>query len=181
MRHRTTFQILIVERAFTPEYRQALRRLPKPSRVCGRRTPGDLNDLSIGDLLDLQVGEDARALVIKIAQIILRVSPRRAMRERADRMLGFLFWIESELQRIAQLFENIQQTPTADELRAGIRDLNFGAFGLIDWYARRQGYKDQNDAAKVAWVRVYKCMDIDNKHAAYERRLREVISQKTNK
>ena len=37
-----------------------------------------------------------------------------------------------------------------EEIKAGINDLDFGPFGIIDWYAHRQGYQDQDDAAKVA-------------------------------
>ena len=68
--------------------------------------------------------------------------------------------------------------PTPEEIKAGINDLDFGPFGIIDWYAHRQGYQDQDDAAKVAWVRVCECMRIDNERIAFERRLREIMANK---
>lgn len=176
---RTTRQMLAIERALTPESRAALQALPKPDKVCGVRTPRNLNDLTIGDLFNLQVA-GPQALIEKIAAVILKVHPRRCYNERADKMLGFVFWVGRELERIAALFASTSSQPTPEEIRAGINDLDFGPFGVIDWYARRQGYKDQNDAANVAWVRVYKCMDIDNKQAAFERRLRDIIANKNS-
>lgn len=175
---RTTRQLLAIECVLTPQSRAALLRLPKPDKVCGRRTPRDLNDLTIGDLLELQTGGDAHALIERIASVILKVHPRRCYRERANRMLGFVFWVGRELERIAALFASAGSEPTPDEIKAGINDLDFGAFGLLDWYAHRQGYQDQNDAAKVAWVRVRECLRIDNKRAVFERRLREIIANK---
>lgn len=178
LKKRTTQQLLAIERVLTPESRAALMRLPKPDKVCGRRTPRDLNDLTIGELLDLQTGSDAHGLIERIASVILKVRPGRCYRERADRMLGFVFWVGRELERIASLFASVSSQPTPDEIKAGINDLDFGAFGILDWYSHRQGYQDQNDAAKVAWVRVHECLRIDNKRAAFERRLREIIANK---
>lgn len=178
VKKRTTRQLLSIERVLTPESRAALLRLPKPDKVCGRRTPRDLNDLTIGDLLELQTDGDAHALIERIASVILKVRPRRCYRERADRMLGFVFWVGRELERIAALFASVSNLPTPEEIKAGINDLDFGAFGILDWYAHRQGYQDQNEAAKVAWVRVRECLRIDNKRATFERRLREIIANK---
>lgn len=170
-------QVLAIERVLTPESRAALLALPKPDKVCGVKTPRNLNDLSIGDLLGLQV-DDPKALVERIAVVILKVHPSRCLRERADRMLGFVFWVGREMERIAALFAGTSSQPTPEEIKAGINNLDFGPFGIIDWYAHRQGYPDQNDAAKVPWVRVCECMRIDNERIAYERRLREIMANK---
>lgn len=169
--------MLAIERVLTPESRAAILSLPKPDKVCGVRVPRNLNDLTIGDLFSLQV-DGAHALIERIATVILKVHPRRCYNERADKMLGLVFWVGHELERIAGLFASVANEPTSDEIKAGINNLDFGPFGVIDWYARRQGYRDQNAAANVAWVRVYKCMEIDNKQAAFERRLREIIANK---
>lgn len=170
-------QMLAIERALTPESRAALEALPKPDKVCGLRTPRNLNDLTIGDLFNLQVN-DASVLVERIARVILKVNPRRCYNARADKMLGLVFWVGRELERIAGLFENISNKPTTDEIKAGINDLDFGPFGVLDWYAHRQGYQDQNDAADVAWVRIRECMRIDNERVAFEQRLRDIIANK---
>ena len=87
IKKRTTRQVLAIERVLTPESRAALQTLPKPDKVCGVRTPRNLNDLTIGDLFSLQA-DGTHALIERIASVILKVHPRRCYNERADKMLG---------------------------------------------------------------------------------------------
>lgn len=179
VKNKTTRQMLAIERVLTRESRAALEALPKPEKVCGVRVPRNLNNLTMGDLLELQVNGN-NALIDKIATVILKVRPRRCYNERADKMFGFVFWVGRELERIAGMFKSSSNEPTPDEIKAGINDLDFGPFGVLDWYAHRQRYQDQNDAANVAWVRVCECLRIDNERAAYEQRLREILASKNN-
>ena len=76
IKKRTTRQVLAIERVLTPESRTALQTLPKPNKVCGVRTPLNLNDLTIGDLFSLQA-DGVHALIEQIASVILKVHPRR--------------------------------------------------------------------------------------------------------
>jgi hypothetical protein len=66
--------------------------------------------------------------------------------------------------------------PTQQQVRAGINNLRFGLFGVLDWYALRMGYQDHEKVADVPWINIYKCMDMDAKKAIYERKYQEVIS-----
>ena len=75
IKKRTTRQVLAIERVLTPESRAALQTLPKPDKVCGVRTPRNLNDLTIGDLFSLQA-DGTHALIERIASVILKVHPR---------------------------------------------------------------------------------------------------------
>ena len=119
IKKRTTRQVLAIERVLTPESRTALQTLPKPNKVCGVRTPLNLNDLTIGDLFSLQA-DGVHALIEQIASVILKVHPRRCYNERADKMLGFVFWVGRELERIAALFASTSNQPTPEEIKAGI-------------------------------------------------------------
>ena len=123
IKKRTTRQVLAIERVLTPESRAALQTLPKPDKVCGVRTPRNLNDLTIGDLFSLQA-DGTHALIERIASVILKVHPRRCYNERADKMLGFVFWVGRELERIAALFARTSNQPTPEEIKAGINDLD---------------------------------------------------------
>jgi hypothetical protein len=60
-------------------------------------------------------------------------------------------------------------------MRAGIDRLNFGVFGLIDWYARRMGITDHDEVLKVPVLRVYQCLKMDKEQQEYENRLAKVI------
>ena len=113
IKKRTTRQVLAIERVLTPESRAALQTLPKPDKVCGVRTPRNLNDLTIGDLFSLQA-DGTHALIERIASVILKVHPRRCYNERADKMLGFVFWVGRELERIAALFASTSNQPTPE-------------------------------------------------------------------
>ncbi len=168
-----------LERILTEESKRTLQTAPKPGEVCGVAVPHDLNDLTIGELFSLKA-DSQHDLVEHIASIVLRIDPLRLYDERADKVFGLLFWVGRELERISKLFERANRKPTPEEVKAGALNLDFGPFGILDWYATRQGYKDQNEVMGVPWVRIYECMRIDNERAAYERRLQEILAKKNS-
>ena len=47
-------------------------------------------------------------------------------------------------------------------------------FGILDWYAKRMGITNHDEVLTVPWLRIYKCMDMDNKVEQYQRRLNEI-------
>lgn len=178
----TAARILRIEKALTVTSREWLNKQPRPERLCGRRVPETLDDLSFGDLLGLQdaaTGTTTKS-VVTLVRLILKTRRPDAwiLRERADKVFGFINWVTKELERIGGLFKATEHTPDEDEVAAGINDLNFGPFGLIDWYARRMGYTDHNDVLSVPWLRVYQCMKMDADRDKYERRLRDIVNAK---
>ena len=58
--------------------------------------------------------------------------------------------------------------------------LDFGSFGVLDWYARRMGITNQNEVREVAWVRIFQCMKNDAIKNEYERRLAKQYKPKKN-
>ena len=82
------------------------------------------------------------------------------------------------MQRINKLFASTSVPPTAEEQQAGADSLNFGPFGLLDYYALRMGITDHEAVEYVPWVRVYKCLDMDAMKMRYERRLRKILESK---
>lgn len=78
--------------------------------------------------------------------------------------------------KISKLFAKAKGTPTEREKKAGIDKLSFGLFGLLDWYALRMGITNHDDVLPVPWMRVYKCLDMDEKKALFNKKLQEVIS-----
>ena len=92
-------------------------------------------------------------------------------------VVRFVGWVVSEVERINKLFDKIQAKPTAKEQRAGVERLDFGLFGMIDWYARRMGIQNHDEVFQVPWARIYKCMDMDAKTRDYERRLQEIATK----
>lgn len=179
---KTTEQLILIEPYITADTRQWLLSQPKPSRLCGRRVPDTLNDLTFGELVSIQAAGDTRSVVLALCRQILHVkNARRIMRTPCDKMSGFVQWVTREVTRINQLFDEASRRPTSDEIAAGVLDLNFGVFGVLDWYARRMGYRDQNDVLSVKWVRIYECTRMDAERDEYERRLRDILARKNKK
>lgn len=178
----TTQHLLRIQRALSADTREWLSKLPRPESVCGCKVPESLDGLTFGELLGLQdaaTGNDAASIVGLVRAILKTKRPDRwILRERCDRVFGFLNFVTAELERIGGLFKAIEHKPDADEIAAGIGDLDFGPFGLVDWYARRMGITNHDDVLSVPWLRVYQCMKMDSERDDFERRLRDVINNK---
>lgn len=160
------------------DVQRAISNLPKPYMVAGKRTPDTLNDLTMGELLELQSVNNERELILKACAILLSIDERKALKSKANEVLGFAMWVSKELGRISKLFESTNIPPTAEEKQAGVDSLNFGLFGLLDYYALRMGITDHEQVEYVPWIRVYKCLDMDAKKARYEKRLRNILQKK---
>lgn len=157
---------------------EQISRLQRPSKVRGVSVPETLNELSIGELLRLQgIQTDDDAIFIP-CEVILDLTREEVMKAEASEVLGFVVWVSKEVERINKLFERTKVPPTKEEKAAGVDELNFGAFGILDWYARRMGIIDHEYAGYTKWAVIYKCLEMDAKQTMYERRLRDVYNNK---
>lgn len=150
-----------------------LRSQPKPFSLCGKELPNDLNSVSYGTLDDLRTAASCDDPISECVQILLGVELPELMLADVNDVFGFLSFVTKELEKINKLFSGIKQTFSKEEEAAGIKELDFGSFGVLDWYARRMGITNQNDVRDVAWVRIYQCMKNDNMQSEYERRLQK--------
>lgn len=145
---------------------------PCPMFINGKKVPEDLNGVTYGLLDDLHV--DASSGLDPISnclQTLMGFTNAEIMMLPVEEVYGFRNFITRELERINKLFEDIKVNYSSEEISAGVNELNFGSFGVLDWYAKRMGIKNQNDVRDVAWVRIYTCMLNDTQMNNYERRL----------
>lgn len=163
------------------ELMMKLERLVKPTYLSGKRVPDSLNDITIGQLIMLQYISTDADFMLKPASIIMGVQDDILLKEQAEKVIGFSYWVAKELERINKLFKNTSIPPTQEEKQAGVEKLNFGSFGIIDWFAQRMGITDHSEVENVPWVRIYKCLDMDAKRFVYERRLREIYNKRMQK
>lgn len=163
------------------ELMMKLERLVKPTYLSGKRIPDSLNDITIGQLIMLQYISTDADFMLKPASIIMGIQDEMLLKEQAEKVIGFSYWVAKELERINKLFKNTSIPPTQEEKQAGVEKLNFGSFGIIDWFAQRMGITDHSEVENVPWVRIYKCLDMDAKRFVYERRLREIYNKKMQK
>ena len=153
---------------------------PRPAFVGGKRVPDNLNQLSIGQLIDLSQLSDSEESLYQIVTTVLGLSHKEVEQARAFDVVRFVGWVSGEVERINKIFESTNTKPTAREKKAGIEQLNFGLFGMIDWYAKRMGIQDHDQVLSTPWLRIYKCIDMDNKRNQYERRYQEIMNDEIN-
>lgn len=142
-----------------------------PEYICQKKVPTDLNTITYGQLDDLsRIGREEEP-ASKALNILLGIEPGEVMGANVFDVFGFMSFLRKELERINGLFNSIKSAHSAEEVAAGVEELNFGTFGVIDWYAKRMGITNQDEVFKVAWIRIYTCMKNDNEQNEYERRL----------
>lgn len=160
---------------------ERLRAQDCPKRLCGKDVPESLNTISYGVLDDLQSACSTEDPFGECAKVLLGIDPTSLVDEDVNDVFGFASFVTRELERINKLFASIKPSYSPEEKEAGIERLNFGSFGVLDWYAKRQHIPNQNDVRDVSWVRIYQCMKNDNEQNEYERRLSKVYERKAKR
>ena len=152
----------------------ALKEIKCPAQIGGRIAPQDLNDITLGQLIELEAIAAEKGVFIAIAKVLLGKDEAWAMKAPAMEMLGLRNMVVAEQDRIAALFASLTRDHTAAEIMAGVESLNFGMFGLADWYARRMGISDHDDAFNTPWIRVWQCRKNDIEESEYRERLQKI-------
>lgn len=155
-----------------------MERFHRPSYVAGVATPSNLFGLSLRQLISLSEVGDTDDSFYSICETVLGLKRDDVDEARAVDVVRFVGWVSGELDKVNRMFEKVEASkPTDMEKRAGIETLRFGLFGMIDWFAKRMGIEDHDKVLNYPWLRIYKCMDIDNKTNLYNARLQKLQAQ----
>lgn len=160
----------------------ALKEVAPPARVADIEVPQDLNDLTLGQLVQLEDIGRNKGVFAAVAVVLLGKDAEWAMTAPALPMLGLRNMVVKEQDRIAGLFRLLTKEHTAAEIMAGVEQMNFGMFGLADWYARRMHLATHDEAFNTPWLRIWQCRKNDMDEAEYQRRLQKAeadLSRKT--
>lgn len=176
-----TRKVLLLYNSLDEESQQRLSALGRPSFVGKHRTPESLNEMTFGDLIQLKGMKTVKDMVVLPCSILLGMDEIEVMKADYKQTFGFANFVMSEIIRINELFNSISSEPTLEEIQAGVEHLQYGDFGLIDYFAKRQGIADHDDALKIGWIRIYQCLKMDSEKIQYERRLNEIYSKKHGK
>lgn len=152
----------------------------KPADFGGVKVPENLNEVSYGlldDLANISKRKEGDPMTEAIC-LILQIPTEKVYEANVFDVFGLAKWIGEEVKKINRLFERISPNYSPEEVAAGVKSLNFGSFGVLDWYANRQRISDQNEVRDVAWVRIYTCMKNDNAKAEFSKRLNKQYQQK---
>lgn len=152
----------------------ALKEITCPARVGTVEAPQDLNDITLGQLIQLEAIGAEKGIFVAIAVVLFDKDEAWAMKASAMEMLGLRNMVVAEQDRIAALFALLTRDHTAAEIMAGIENLNFGMFGLADWYARRMGISDHDEAFNTPWLRIWQCRKNDLEESEYKERLQKI-------
>lgn len=154
--------------------------IPPPAIFCKKPVPQDLQLVTFGTLTQLQqapTDNDYYKTCCKLVSILMGVPADIVGSRRAVEVLGIVNMIQSEMERIGKLFQSLQSDHTSEEIRAGIKNLDFGAFGLVDWYAQRMGIIDHEEVFATPWARIWQCMRIDHENNQFEKRYRDILTK----
>jgi len=155
-----------------------LKEQQRPDMLCGKEVPKNLNALSYGTLDDIRSAAESKDIIGECAKILLGIEPEQLHDEDVNDVFGFCNFVTKELERINKIFASIKVNYSKEEIAAGIKTLDFGSFGVLDWYAKRMGITNQNEVREVAWVRIYQCMKNDALSNNYERKLSQQYMKK---
>lgn len=162
------------------EQRTRLAAIPAPARFLGKPMPQSLDALSFEGLSRLWLVRTSEELLVVGASVLFGIGRDHALYDApALQVAGFMNWLTAELQRVNNLWNGIRSTRTAEESMAGIDELAFGAFGIADWYARRMGMHNHDDAFSTPWPRIWQCLRNDTEEAEYRKRLGKILTDKT--
>ena len=150
---------------------------PRPLAVGDHETPENLDTMTMGQMLTLQSCGDGWDLFYVICRELLGMSDEETDKADAAQVVMFVGWAVKQMSDINKMFAGIKASKTSEEVRAGIEKLDFGAFGLIDWYARRMGITDHDEVMDVPYLRVYQCLKMDNDRGEYEKRLAKIYRE----
>lgn len=157
----------------------------KPSYICQREVAESFDMITFGQYSDLcdALGEDDHILLIRkvIKAIYPDISDKEIDSVPAYDAFGFATFAAKEADTINKVFSSISVTHSSEEVAAGIDKLQFGTFGILDWYAKRMGITDQNEVFAFPWVRIYQCMSNDTEEAEFNRRLQKVYIEKNKR
>lgn len=152
-----------------------------PAKFGKVEIPDNLQMVTFGTLTKLQQAAQSRDYLktcCELVSILTGYSAERVASRPAIDVLGIVNMVQREMERIGKLFQSLNSGNTAEEQMAGADKLNFGAFGIVDWYARRMGIIDHEDVFNTPWARIYQCMKIDHEQGEFEKRYRQIITRK---
>lgn len=153
---------------------EALKDVACPASIAGKEAPQSLDDITLGQLIQLEEIGRNKGIFEAIAVALLGKPEGWAMTAPALPMLGLRNMVVKEQDRIAALFASLTREHEPAEIMAGVEQLNFGIFGLADWYAQRMHITSHDEVFATPWIRIWQCRKNDADEAEYRKRLDKI-------
>lgn len=155
-----------------------LKSMNRPLMVSGKETPKDLSAMTMGQMVTLSQMKADWGLFYALCKEFLGMTEEETDAADAVQVVMFCGWCVGRLDDMNKMLQGLDAKHSSEQLRAGIEKLNFGIFGLIDWYAKRMGITDHEAVMDVPVLRVYQCLKMDNEQQQYEKRLAKIMRER---
>lgn len=157
----------------------------KPSYLFGRPVDDNFNMIKFGQYANFCNSLQTKDEIAMMRDIIKVIYPYKSDRdidkENVFDIFGWCKFAAQEIDKINKIFSSVHIEYTSQEKAAGIDELQFGVFGICDWYAKRMGITDQSLVYNETWVRIFQCMKNDTAEAEYNRRLQKVYENEAKR
>ena len=155
-------------------HEEMVEKSPKPTTLCGRYMPKDLDNMTMGTLVKVMNDRDD----IKMLNAIYNVSQSELQTEWAQNVIGAVRWTAEQLERITELFKSLERDYTTEEILAGLDKRKGDIFATIDWYAKRMNITDHDRVLKTPWIIIWKCAMLDKTAREDQEAINEIRSKK---
>lgn len=151
----------------------------RPDFINGNKVPDSLDSITYSQRIDLQDIKSESDMLFKPCEILFNLPKNEILSLSVQQVVGLSLWVVKELNRMSKREENtLNYKPEPEELRAGISDLKFGAFGIIDSIVKSRPVYTHEEVLQLSCAKVYAMQLIDHKQRMFEKRLRKEYSKK---
>lgn len=187
MKIRSIEDLIRWEDLISEDSKAKLQAIGRPARLAGKKTPENLDDITLGQLITLWHIKDERDLFYLSALCIFaydksvfrqKLIEIRLRHAGAGRAIGWSNFVSNELIRINEMWQRCDVPLSDIDRQAGAADLNFGFFSIIDAYAQRQGIVNHDDVLKVKWIEVWQSLQKDAEIAKFQLRRERILESR---
>lgn len=135
----------------------------------------NLNEITYGNRIDLSElsAENFISLPLKVLHEITDIDKLNAAE-----VIRFSFMVAEGLTELNQRDEKyLAYEPEEIELKAGIKKMNHGVFGVIDTIAKRCPQYTHEDILQLSQQKVFMMLKIDIDNANFAKRLRKLMTE----
>ncbi len=136
----------------------------------------NLSEITYGNRIDLSELNVANfiTLPLKVLHNLIDISNLKAAE-----VIRFSFMVAEGLNELNQRDEKyLAYDPEEMEIKAGIKKMNHGVFGVIDTIAKRCPQYTHEDILNLSQQKVFMMLKIDIDNANFAKRLRKLMTEK---
>ena len=153
------------------EFIEKCRELPLPEQWMQ-----NLDKITYGNRIDLSEINSENFVTLPLETLYPECN---ISQQKACEVIRFSSMVVTELNKLYQRDEKyLVYEPEPEEIKAGVKKLNHGMFGIIDSIARRCPQYSHDEILQLNQAVVFQMLKIDIDNANYAKRLRTILNPK---